>query len=154
MEKDSTLMVRKPQYYQLFPILSIDSMCARTLSHFSCVWLFATLWVIAHQAPLSLGFSRQEYWSALSQDIFSPRVWNPRFLHLLHWQVGSLPLAPPGKQCNPNQNPGKLFCDYQQNDSNIYMEREKTQTIQHNNWRRIKLEDWHYSTLRPSIKLR
>ena len=35
------------------------------LSHFSRVQLFATLWTIAHQAPLSMGFSRQEYWSGL-----------------------------------------------------------------------------------------
>ena len=35
------------------------------LSHFSCVQLFATLWTVALQAPLSLGFSRQEYWSGL-----------------------------------------------------------------------------------------
>ena len=35
------------------------------LIHFSCVWLFATLWTVALQAPLSMGFSRQEYWSAL-----------------------------------------------------------------------------------------
>ena len=35
------------------------------LSHFSCVWLFVTLWTIAHQAPLSLAFSRQEYWGGL-----------------------------------------------------------------------------------------
>ena len=31
----------------------------------SCVWLFVTLWTIVHQAPLSMGFSRQEYWSRL-----------------------------------------------------------------------------------------
>ena len=35
------------------------------LSHFSRVWLFATPWTIARQAPLSRGFSRQEYWSGL-----------------------------------------------------------------------------------------
>ena len=35
------------------------------LSRFSRVQLCATLWTIAHQAPLSMGFSRQEYWSAL-----------------------------------------------------------------------------------------
>ena len=29
----------------------------------SRVRLFATLWTVAHQAPLSMGFSRQEYWS-------------------------------------------------------------------------------------------
>ena len=39
------------------------------LSHFSCVRLFATLWTIACQAPLSMGFSRQEYWSKL---VFPP----------------------------------------------------------------------------------
>ena len=33
------------------------------LSHFSCVQLFVTPWMVAHQAPLSRGFSRQEYWS-------------------------------------------------------------------------------------------
>ena len=32
------------------------------LSH---VQLFVTLWTVAHQAPLSVGFSRQEYWSGL-----------------------------------------------------------------------------------------
>ena len=35
------------------------------LSHFSRVQLFAILWTIACQAPLSMGFSRQEYWSGL-----------------------------------------------------------------------------------------
>ena len=35
-------------------------------SHFSYVQLFATLWTIAQQAPLSTGFSRQEYWSGLT----------------------------------------------------------------------------------------
>ena len=31
----------------------------------SCVQLFVTLWTVAHQAPLLMGFSRQEYWSGL-----------------------------------------------------------------------------------------
>ena len=31
----------------------------------SRVWLFVTLWTVAHQSPLSMGFSRQEYWSGL-----------------------------------------------------------------------------------------
>ena len=35
------------------------------LSHFIHVQLCATPWTIAHQAPLSMGFSRQEYWSGL-----------------------------------------------------------------------------------------
>ena len=29
----------------------------------SCVWLFSTPWTVAYQAPPSMGFSRQEYWS-------------------------------------------------------------------------------------------
>ena len=36
------------------------------LSHFSPVQRFATKWIVAHQAALSMGFSRQEYWSGLS----------------------------------------------------------------------------------------
>ena len=40
-------------------------MHACTLSRFSRVWLCATLQTAAHQAPLSIGFSRQEYWSGL-----------------------------------------------------------------------------------------
>ena len=67
------------------------------LSCFSHVWFFATLWTIAHEVPLSMGFSRQEYWSgchALLQGIFPIGGLN---LHPLHWQVGSLPLAQLGK---------------------------------------------------------
>ena len=35
------------------------------LSHFGCVRPFGTLWTVALQAPLSMGFSRQECWSGL-----------------------------------------------------------------------------------------
>ena len=53
-------------------------------------------WTVAWQAPLSMGFSRQEYWSglhALLQGIFPTQGSNPGFLRLLHWQVSSLPLS-------------------------------------------------------------
>ena len=43
-------------------ILIILLVCAKSLSH---VWLFVTLWTVVCQAPLSMGFSRQEYWSGL-----------------------------------------------------------------------------------------
>ena len=43
--------------------LVCGSVCV--LSHFSCVQLFVTSWTRAHQAPLSLGFCRQKYWSGL-----------------------------------------------------------------------------------------
>ena len=41
-------------------------MHACMLSGFSRVQLFVTLWTVTSQAPLSLGFSRQEYWSGLT----------------------------------------------------------------------------------------
>ena len=39
--------------------------CLSLFSHFSCIWLFTTLWTVACQAPLSVGFSKQAYWSGL-----------------------------------------------------------------------------------------
>ena len=39
-----------------------SAQCPCSLSH---VQLFAIPWTVAHQAPLSMGFSRQEYWSGL-----------------------------------------------------------------------------------------
>ena len=41
-------------------VLCLACVCA---SHFSHVQLFADLWIVASQAPLSTGFSRQDYWS-------------------------------------------------------------------------------------------
>ena len=60
----------------------------------------ATPWTVAHQSPLSMGFSRQEYWSRLSfpspGDHPNPEIIPHRFC-ILHWQAASLPLASPGK---------------------------------------------------------
>ena len=39
----------------------------------SCVQLLATPWTAAHQAPPSMGFSRQEYWSGVPSP--SPKGW-------------------------------------------------------------------------------
>ena len=50
----------------------------------SCVQLFATLWTAACQTPLSMGFSRQEYWSGL-------------------------PCCPPGNLPNPGIKPASLI---------------------------------------------
>ena len=72
---------------------------ARVLSRFSRVQLFATPWTIAHQAPLSMGFSGQDYWSG-----FPTQVSNLHLLCLLHWQTGSLPWAPPGKPQKEDMN--------------------------------------------------
>ena len=63
----------------------------------SCVQLFATPWTVAHQAPLSLGFSRQEYWSGSPfpspGDLPDPGI-KPGSLAL---HVDSLLSKPPGK---------------------------------------------------------
>ena len=62
--------------------------CACTLSCFSRVWLFVTLRTVPLQAPLSMGFSRQEYCSGLPhhlQRIFLTQWLNPHLLCLLHW---------------------------------------------------------------------
>ena len=52
--------------------------------------------VCAHQAPLSMGLLRQEYWSGLHfllQGIFPTQQLNPYLWHLLHWQAQSLSLS-------------------------------------------------------------
>ena len=54
--------------------------------------LFAIPWTAARQAPLSMGFSGQEYWSGLPrctlQGIFPTQGSKLHLLSLLHWQVG------------------------------------------------------------------
>ena len=45
--------------------LSYKCLSACVLSRFGRVRLFVTPWTVAHQAPLSMGFSRQEYWGGL-----------------------------------------------------------------------------------------
>ena len=81
-------------------LVSRGLVCAFMLSRFRHVQLCATLWTVACQAPLSVAFSKQEYWSGLPcpppGDLPDSRT-EPVSLCLLHWQAGSLPLGPPGK---------------------------------------------------------
>ena len=72
------------------------SMRASVLSRFSHVQFFATLWTVVHQAPLSLGFSRQEYWTGL--PCLSPGDTpdlgiEPHLLCLLHCRRIPYPLS-------------------------------------------------------------
>ena len=66
----------------------------KLLSH---VWLFVTPWTVAYQAPPSMGFSRQEYWSGLPfpspRDLPDPGI-KPRSPAL---EAKSLPSQPPGR---------------------------------------------------------
>ena len=70
------------------------------LSHFSPVVLFVTLWTVACQAPLSVGFSRQEYWSRVPfptrGDLPDPGI-EPISLESPALAGGFLTTALPGK---------------------------------------------------------
>ena len=54
------------------------SLCVCVSAMFSHVWLFVTPGTVAHQAPLSMGFSRKEYWNGLPSpspgDLLEPWV--------------------------------------------------------------------------------
>ena len=76
---------------------SLVSMGSQRVGHdwatsLSCLWLFVTPWIVAHQAPLSMGLSSQEYWSGLlfppPGDLPDPGI---EFVSPT-WPVGSLPL--------------------------------------------------------------
>ena len=70
-------------YYKILNIVPCVTQCyAQSLSH---VWLFATLWTVARQAPQSIAFFRQEYWSGL-------------------------PFPSPGDLPNPGIKPGLPHC--------------------------------------------
>ena len=75
------------------------------LSQFSCVRLFVTPWTAACQAPLSMGFSRQEYWSGLlcpppgdlpkpgikPASLMSPALAGGFFITCVTWDAHLLP---------------------------------------------------------------
>ena len=94
-------------YYQrvvkgscLFWLLSIPRH-ACVLSCFSRVRFFETLWTVARQAPLSMGFSRQEYWSGLPfaspGDLPDPGIKSAS----LALQADSLPMSRRGSPLMP-----------------------------------------------------
>ena len=64
------------------------------------VQLFSSPWTVAHQAPLSMGLSWQEYWSGLPfpppGDLLDPGI-KPMYPLAPALAGSSLPLAPPGK---------------------------------------------------------
>ena len=84
---------------------SIQKWKKESVSH-SVVSDSVTPWTVACQTPLSTGFSRQEYWSMgcyfLFRGIFLTQGLNLCCVHLLHWQVDSLPrhhLGSPKTSC-------------------------------------------------------
>ena len=81
-------------HIQLIVIISVAGVL-------SCIQLFVTPWTVVHQAPLSMGFSRQEYWSGLPfpspGDLPDPGI-ESRFPAL---QTDSLPFEPPENLIKP-----------------------------------------------------
>ena len=63
MKSGSKQILSTPTGILHFMAFLISPLCI--LSHFSCVQLCVTLWTVARQAPLSMGFSRQQYWNGL-----------------------------------------------------------------------------------------
>ena len=75
----------------------LNSACM--LSGFSFVWPFVTLWIVAHQAPQSMGFSSQEYQNelpCLPPGDLPDLGMEPVSLMSMDWQTGSLSLVLPG----------------------------------------------------------
>ena len=74
---------------------------ACVLNHFSHIRLLVTLWIVTHQALLSVGIfqARILEWVAkpFSRGSSWPRDWTCVSYVCLYWQAGSSPLAPPGK---------------------------------------------------------
>ena len=63
------LLCRQTLYHLRYQGTSLILVLVKThpciLRCFSRIWLFVTLWTVAHQSPLCMGFCRQEYWSGL-----------------------------------------------------------------------------------------
>ena len=86
------------------------SLCKVRVKLLSCVLLFATPWTVTYQAPLSMGFSRQEYWSGLPfpspGDLSNPGI-EPRSPTL---RTVALPSEPPEKPVSVRIVPNDVSC--------------------------------------------
>ena len=101
--------------------------CMCMLSCFNCAQLYVTLWYVACQAPLSMGFSRQEYQNGLPcplpGDLPHPGT-EPRSPEL---QADSLPSEPPGKLKNTGMGSLSLL-------QGIFLTQESNQRLLHCKW--------------------
>ena len=104
----------------------------KSLSH---VWLFATPWTVAYQAPLSMGFSRQEYWVGLPfpspGDLPDPGI-EPGSPAL---QTDALPSEPPGSLIDIKDS---LILTYAHNQNDV-------NRMVNKKWG-IKRDEWHRQT--------
>ena len=90
-------IIQYSSFSDLFHSAQCPPCSSKKVKSLSRVWLFMTPWTAAHQAPLSMGFSRQEYWSGLPfpspRDLPNPGI-EPGSPAL---QADTLPSEPPGK---------------------------------------------------------
>ena len=114
------------------------------LSCFSRVWLFVTLWTVARQDTLSL--ARIQEWVSMPspRGIFPTQGLNACLSCLLHWQVGSLTLVPPGK-------PIKLLCLTSKKIKSLWKDRakcKKEQTYEKKKYleKLLKYSHWNKET--------
>ena len=95
--------MKKPIQRGQVALLVVHTLCfSRSVTSDS----LAAPWTVAHQAPLSVGFPRQEYWSGLPlllQGTFPAQGSNPR---LLRWQADSLP---PSHQASPVSGRARIY---------------------------------------------
>ena len=61
----TTIPVHKSTLHNRIPTAALPYMCICVCQSLSHIWFFATLWIVVHQVPLSMKFSRQKCWSGL-----------------------------------------------------------------------------------------
>ena len=97
IECSVNILYNKISYTSLYPTTATNIIMSEWVKSLSRVRLFATPWTIAYQAPPSMGFSRQEYWSGLPfpspGDLPDPGI-KPRSPE---FQADALTPEPPGK---------------------------------------------------------
>ena len=138
---DNLSIVKSSTLALLF--LPSDLLCV--LSHFSCVRLFATTWTVALQAPLSMGFSRQEYWSWLlcppPGDLPKPVI-KPRSPSL---QASLLLSEPPRKPMYTSVGSLSLL-------QGVSLTQESNGGLLHYRWRRDESSIKYEWNLKPNFK--
>ena len=96
--------------------------CVRTRSVMS--EYFVTPWTIAHQAPLSMGFSRQKYWSGLPcpSPADLPDPGSQSCISCIGRQILFFTTEPPGKSRSPWCSQKTFFLNKCIKDHNVYRE--------------------------------
>ena len=83
-----SIFIRKVMNYSSLCVCVCVCVCVWMHAHMlSCTWLFATPWTITHQAPLSVGFPRKEYWRGRWEGVSGWGIHvNLWLIHVNVWQ--------------------------------------------------------------------